>query len=139
MADMLFKSRLIGFRRPVARHNLLVHGRMLAYRRQTSCANHVLRSRLATTPHRLYGGRGYIAGQAEGIVTVNGNPASRRIYLFVRPQMVCVADQWSKDDGSYRFDRLNEDLEYLMVGTDYKKQYEPVSYDFIKPYVDSDG
>lgn len=139
MADMLFKSRLIGFRRRVPRRNLIVRARTAVYRRMLSRANHVFGSRAVVSPHPFYGGRGYIAGQAEGIVTVNGNPASRRIYLFVRPQMVCVADQWSKDDGSYRFDRLNENLEYLMVGTDYKKQYEPVSYDFVKPYVDSDG
>lgn len=102
-------------------------------------ANHVFRSHAVLSPHHKYGGKGYIAGEAEGIVTVNGQPAARRIYLFARPNMVCVADTWSADDGSYRFDRLNESMEFLLVGTDYKKQYEPVSYDFVMPYVDRDG
>lgn len=99
----------------------------------------ILKDRSIKYGHSKYGGRGYIAGEAEGIVTVNGQPASRRIYLFARSNMECIADTWSKDDGSYRFDRLKEDEEYLMVATDYKKQYEPVSYDFIKPHVDTDG
>lgn len=85
--------------------------------------------------HYKYGGRGYIAGEGEGIVTVNGAPASRRIYLFVRRTMQCIADRWSAEDGTYRFEKLNEDEEYLMVAVDYKKQYEPVSYDYIQPYV----
>lgn len=102
-------------------------------------ANMIFDSGVVHSPHYKYGGRGYIAGEAEGIVTVNGQPASRRIYLFARPKMEIVADTWSKDDGSYRFDHLKEDEEYLMVATDYKKQYEPVSYDFIKPYVNTDG
>lgn len=101
--------------------------------------NRIYKGNRIISPHYKYGGRGYIAGEAEGIVTVNGQPASRRIYLFIRPKMEIVADTWSKDDGSYRFDRLKEDGEYLMVATDYKKQYEPVSYDFIKPHVDTDG
>ena len=32
----------------------------------------------------VYGGRGYIAGEAEGIVTVGGQPAERKILLFER-------------------------------------------------------
>ena len=102
-------------------------------------SNQIIRRKVIHSAHWQYGGHGYIAGEAEGIVTVNGQPASRRIYLFARPRMECIADTWSKNDGSYRFDRLKEDEEYLMVATDYKKQYEPVSYDFIKPHVDTDG
>ena len=101
--------------------------------------NRIGRSRAVKSPHWKYGGHGYIAGEGTGIVTVGGQPASRRIYLFARSNMYCIADTWSAEDGSYRFDRLKEDDEYLMVATDYKKQYEPVSYDFIKPYVERDG
>lgn len=101
--------------------------------------NRIARSRAVKSSHWKYGGHGYIAGEGTGIVTVGGQPASRRIYLFARPNMYCIADTWSAEDGSYRFDRLKEDEEYLMVATDYKKQYEPVSYDFIKPYVERDG
>ena len=106
---------------------------------RSKIVNRIRRSRAVKSPHWRYGGHGYIAGEGTGIVTVGGQPASRRIYLFARPNMYCIADTWSKEDGSYRFDRLKEDEEYLMVATDYKKQYEPVSYDFIKPYVERDG
>nr|DAR91825.1 MAG TPA: hypothetical protein [Caudoviricetes sp.] len=87
----------------------------------------------------VYGGRGYIAGEAEGIVTVGGQPAERKILLFERRNFKVIRTQWSKADGSYRFDYLNPNKEFLMVALDHKKQYEPVSYDFIKPYVDTDG
>lgn len=107
--------------------------------RRSRIENFAVKSRAVRSAHYKYGGLGYIAGEAEGIVTVGGQPADRRIYLFSRLRMECIADTWSKADGSYRFDRLKEDEEYLMVATDHKKQYEPVSYDFIKPYVDTDG
>nr|DAU56811.1 MAG TPA: hypothetical protein [Caudoviricetes sp.] len=87
----------------------------------------------------VYGGRGYIAGETEGIVTVGGQPAERKILLFERRNFKVIRTQWSKADGSYRFDYLNPNKEFLMVALDHKKQYEPVSYDFIKPYVDTDG
>lgn len=87
----------------------------------------------------VYGGRGYIAGEAEGIVTVGGQPAERKILLFERRNFKVIRTQWSKHNGSYRFDHLNPNKEFLMVALDHKKQYEPVSYDFIKPYVDTDG
>ena len=87
----------------------------------------------------IYGGRGYIAGEAEGIVSVGGQPAERKILLFERPNFKVIRTQWSKPDGTYRFDFLNPEKEFLMVALDHKKQYEPVSYDFIKPYVDTDG
>ena len=87
----------------------------------------------------VYGGRGYIAGEAEGIVTVGGQPAERKILLFERRNFKVIRTQWSKADGSYRFDYLNPNKEFLMVALDHKKQYEPVSYDFIKPFVDTDG
>lgn len=123
MADYVFRSRSVA--KVGARYNKV---QIMAFK-----------SRVLASPHHQYGGHGYIAGEAEGIVTVAGQPAARRLYLFARPHMVCVADTWSNEDGSYRFDRLNESMEFLLVGTDYKKQYEPVSYDFVMPYVDRDG
>lgn len=87
----------------------------------------------------IYGGRAYIAGDAEGIVSVGGQPAERKILLFERQYFKVIRSQWSKPDGTYRFDFLNPDKEFLMVALDHKKQYEPVSYDFIKPFVNTDG
>ncbi|MCP1659349.1 hypothetical protein [Neisseria perflava] len=85
-----------------------------------------------------YGGEGYIAGENEGIVTVGGEPAERRIFLLDRKKMSCVRDVWSGEDGAYVFERLNPAVEFLMVAIDHKKQYEPVAYDFVKPYVAPD-
>lgn len=87
----------------------------------------------------IYGGRAYIAGDAEGIVSVGGQPAERKILIFERQYFKVIRSQWSKPDGTYRFDFLNPDKEFLMVALDHKKQYEPVSYDFIKPFVNTDG
>ena len=61
-----------------------------------------LRRPLKLSAHWKYGGNGFIAGEGEGIVTVGGEPASRRIYLFARPTMELVDAQWSRDDGTYR-------------------------------------
>ena len=87
----------------------------------------------------ICGGRGYIAGEAEGIVSVGGQSAERKILLFERQTFKVIRSQWSKPNGTYRFDYLNPNKEFLMVALDHKKQYEPVSYDFIKPFVDTDG
>ncbi|RKV68419.1 MAG: hypothetical protein D8H97_37045, partial [Neisseria sp.] len=40
--------------------------------------NRIARSRAVKSPHWKYGGHGYIAGEGTGIVTVGGQPASRR-------------------------------------------------------------
>lgn len=92
-----------------------------------------LRRPLKLSAHWKYGGNGIIAGEGEGIVTVGGEPASRRIYLFARPTMELVGAQWSRDDGTYRFTRLNTETQYMMIAADHKKQYEPVGYDYITP------
>lgn len=97
-----------------------------------------LRRPLKLSAHYKFGGKGYIAGQAEGIVTVAGEPAARRIYLFARPAMTCIADTWSGEDGTYRFTRLSTDAQYLMIAADHKKQYEPVGYDYITPALPDD-
>ena len=95
-----------------------------------------LRRVLKLSAHWKYGGNGFIAGEGEGIVTVGGEPASRRIYLFARPTMELVDAQWSRDDGTYRFARLNTETQYMMIAADHKKQYEPVGYDYITPVTD---
>lgn len=122
MADLVFASRLLLRRRQQwpNGHNLPARRRGLA------------------SAHYKFGGKGYIAGQAEGIVTVAGEPAARRIYLFARPTMTCIADTWSGEDGTYRFTRLSTDAQYLMIAADHKKQYEPVGYDYITPALPDD-
>ena len=84
-------------------------------------------------------GTGYIAGTADGIVTVAGLPASRAIYLYAlynyKP-MVLVAKTWSTDNGNYIFDRIDPSLRYLVMARDYSEQYEPFAYDYVVPATD---
>ena len=122
MADLVFASRPLARRLP----------------KWPAVRNLPARRRGLASAHHKYGGKGYIAGQAEGIVTVAGEPAARRIYLFARPAMTCIADTWSKEDGTYRFTRLSTDAQYLMIAADHKKQYEPVGYDYITPALPDD-
>ena len=93
--------------------------------------NRIARSRAVKSPHWNTAATAISPAKVRALLRWAVSRLRRRIYLFARPNMYCIADTWSKEDGSYRFDRLKEDEEYLMVATDYKKQYEPVSYDFI--------
>lgn len=84
-------------------------------------------------------GTGYIAGTAEGIVTVSGEPASRAIYLYAlynyKP-MILVAKVWSTDAGNYIFANLDTSMRYLIMARDYAGQYEPFAYDYVVPATD---
>ena len=83
-------------------------------------------------------GKGYIAGEDVGIVTVLGQPAERHVWLFLREvnDLRLIADTWSDKTGHYRFDNLNPNLHYLVMAADnYDGKYEPIAYDMAKPYV----
>ena len=88
---------------------------------------------------RDYTGTGFIAGSGTGIVTVGGVPASRRVLLMARDRLRVIADVWSNDDGTYRFERLNEDQAYIVMALDHQGLYEPVAYDFVRPASIRDG
>lgn len=87
-----------------------------------------------------YFGSGYIAGKGDGIVTVNGQPAQRAVYLFrfigggLPPVM--VAKVWSDSKGRYLFKNLDPSLEYLVMARDYNKEYEPAVFDYVTPATD---
>ena len=86
----------------------------------------------------LGAGKGYIAGEDVGIVTVLGQPAERHVWLFLREvnNLRIIADTWSDKNGNYRFDNLNTELRYLVMAADnYDGKYEPIAYDMAKPYV----
>lgn len=77
--------------------------------------------------------RCFIAGQGNGIVTVDGKPASKRILLFERSHMFpCIRQIWSAADGTYLFGGLESNKLYLVMAVDDKEKYEPVAWDFIK-------
>lgn len=81
-------------------------------------------------------GTGYIAGTADGILTVAGVPASRAIYLYelydYKP-MVFVAKVWSTATGHYIFSGLGLETRYLVMARDYAREYEPFAWDYVKP------
>lgn len=76
---------------------------------------------------------GYIAGTADGIVTVLGKPASRKIWLLNAQTMTVEAAQWSLNNGHYAFFGLDPTKRYLVMVRDYKKELEPFVWDYIKP------
>lgn len=76
---------------------------------------------------------GYIAGSADGIVTVQGKPASRKIWLLDAATMDAEQVITSLNNGHYIFLGLDPAKEYLAIVRDYKREYEPFAWDYVKP------
>lgn len=80
-----------------------------------------------------YKGWGYIAGARDGIVTVEGKAASRKIWLLDAKTMVVEQVVTSLKNGHYLFVGLNPASEYLVMVRDYKRELEPFVWDYVKP------
>lgn len=80
----------------------------------------------------------YIAGSSDGIVTVQGRPASREISLLDAVTLAVLKETTSRADGHYVFVNLDADREYLVMVRDYKKEFEPFAWDYVKPATDLD-
>ena len=80
-----------------------------------------------------YRGDGFIAGTGKGVVTIDGQPTSRRVYLFEQSTMDCLGDMWSNDNGEYRFSNLSDKFRYMVLARDYTGKYSPVSVDNVIP------
>lgn len=76
---------------------------------------------------------GYIAGSGDGIVTVQGNPASRKIWLLDVQTLAMESTQWSLSNGHYLFLGLDPAKRYLVMVRDYKKEFEPFVWDYVAP------
>lgn len=76
---------------------------------------------------------GYIAGSADGIVTVAGKPASRKIWLFNAQTMIVEQIITSLQNGHYMFLDLDPAKKYMVMVRDYKKEYEPFAWDDVTP------
>lgn len=76
---------------------------------------------------------GYIAGRDDGIVTVLGKPASRKIWLLDARSMAVEMVITSLQNGHYLFLGLDPAKEYLVMVRDYKKELEPFAWDYVKP------
>lgn len=81
-------------------------------------------------------GVAYIAGANDGIVTVNGSPASRKIWLLNAQTMAVEQVVASLNNGHYIFLGLNPDKEYLVMVRDYKRELEPFAWDYVAPLDD---
>lgn len=77
--------------------------------------------------------QGYIAGNADGIVTVQGKPARRRIWLLGALTLDVQQTVTSLPNGHYMFLGLDPAKEYLVMARDYKKEFEPFVWDYVKP------
>lgn len=76
---------------------------------------------------------GYIAGSGDGIVTVKGKPASRKIWLLDAQSMAVEQIVTSLKNGHYVFYGLNPAKRYLIMVRDYKKELEPFVWDNVTP------
>lgn len=84
----------------------------------------------------IYGGvikNPYIAGSGDGIVTAQGAPASRQIWLLDSKTMGVERVINSLKNGHYLFLNLDIDKRYLVMVRDYKKELEPFAWDYVKP------
>lgn len=79
---------------------------------------------------------GYIAGSDDGIVTVQGKPSSRKIWLLDAKTMAVEQVVMSLQNGHYMFLGLNPNKEHLVMVRDYKKEFEPFAWDYVKPATD---
>ena len=77
--------------------------------------------------------KGYIAGTGDGIVTVQGKPASRKIWLLNAQTMAVEQIITSLKNGHYLFLGLDPAKEYLVMVRDYKREYESFAWDYVKP------
>lgn len=76
---------------------------------------------------------GYIAGSADGIVTVRGLPSSRKIWLLNAKTMAVEQVITSLKNGHYLFLGLDPAKEYLVMVRDYRRELEPFAWDYVKP------
>lgn len=79
---------------------------------------------------------GYIAGTGDGIVTVLGKPAKRGVFLLNSVTMQVEQVISSLHNGHYLFTGLDPDGEYIVIARDFKKEFEPFAWDYVKPATD---
>lgn len=79
---------------------------------------------------------GYIAGINNGIVTVNGQPSARYIYVLDAESMELIQSAVSLTSGHYALLNLDPAKQYLVMARDHEKQYEPAVWDYVTPATD---
>lgn len=80
--------------------------------------------------------QGYIAGTANGIVSINAKGVARLIYLLDIDTFQVLHMQASLNNGHYLIRALDPNREYIVFARDHHRDYEPVVYDYLKPATD---
>lgn len=86
-------------------------------------------------PHFIAAHKGYLAGTQDGIVTIGGVAGIANIYVFDANTLLLKQQTRSLQNGHYLVPYLNPTQRYLLLARHIKRQYEPISYDDIKPAV----
>lgn len=76
---------------------------------------------------------GYIAGSGDGLVTVRGKAAARKIWLLNARTLQIEQVASSLQNGHYLFMGLDLNKRYLVMVRDYKKEFEPFVWDHVQP------
>lgn len=79
---------------------------------------------------------GYIAGTADGIVTVNAVAAQRDVVVLNAQDLSVVQKSQSFANGRYLLNNLDPSKQYLVMARDYNKEYEPAVFDYVTPATD---
>ena len=79
---------------------------------------------------------GYIAGTADGIVTVNNIAAPRDISVLNAQDLSVVQRSQSLSSGHYLLNGLDPNQKYMVMARDYNKEYEPAVWDYVTPATD---
>lgn len=79
---------------------------------------------------------GYIAGTADGIVTVNSVAAQRDVVALDAVDLSVVQSSQSFSNGHYLLNNLDPSKQYLVMARDYNKEYEPAVWDYVTPATD---
>ena len=79
---------------------------------------------------------GYIAGTADGVVTVNGVVAKRDIVVLDAVDLSVLQRNQSLSNGHYLLNGLDATKQYMVMARDYNKEYEPAVWDYVTPATD---
>ncbi|HSH26743.1 MAG TPA: hypothetical protein VK972_03080 [Wenzhouxiangella sp.] len=85
------------------------------------------------TPNQRFRGKGRIAGESPGLVTVGGAPSQRKVLCMDSASHSVVSISHSAPDGTYRFSNLDPSRRYYLVAFDHTETYNAVIRDNITP------
>ncbi len=82
-----------------------------------------------------FDGVGYIAGEESGVVSADGVPAVKPIFLFDQDLMLLIRSTFSDENGNYRLSHLDPSRKYVVLSCDETGEFSPVCVDHVTPYV----